>query len=592
MSEFMNYSKGVITDFLQTVVIVDDEAVLNKECLSSTQISASAELPTTIGRGVTSEESEQTFTETEEDATPHQLNAKKLSDKFAEEGLLCTTLRPDDEEIGKYEPVLKKADIVILDWKLKPEESDGETAKKLIKSIIQDANGNAQKSLRTIVIYSGESDLQEKIGSVKDELAESFEDLGIPESPNNYSLIYDNLQIKIYAKKATQRAPQDTSILKDEEELVESIIDDFTNQVAGLVPNMALQSLAELRKNTHKILGVFSKELDEAYLSHRMLLPHPQDAENFMIDIFVSEIQSILEDSKQVNSTLNIIQIMNWFKENFDDDRYKRFFINGNYQFNNNDDNNRIISTFSLDASCAIETDEGKNKIIENKEKLSELLKNIFENGYCKLNDKKECDPAIDCRLLEAKNKKPIKDLTKYLFLDDDRAEKFEKELSILSTIKKQYDSPEPIMTLGTVIKKQNTDSYFICIVPRCDAARIKCGTAPFIILPLTLRNEETETNKKFELIIQDGVYRRFAIEYKTENLTVVIFKKEDGLDTEPLLAKKEDDSWYFIDDEDNKYIWVSNLKRDKAQAILNKFAAQLSRVGFNESEYLRRSYQ
>ncbi len=581
MSEFMGYSKDVITDFLQTVVIVDDEAFLDETCQTPTV----SKIQSPSGRRSEEESIEKTSIE---DDTPHQLNAKKLSDKFAQKGLLCTALRPTNNEIDTYEKVLKKADIVILDWKLKSEEADGETAKGLIKSIIQDANGKTQKALRNIVIYSGENNLKEKIELVKDDLND---ELGEPKKPNDYSLVYDNFQIKIYAKKATQRAPKDEDILKDEEALVESIIDDFTNQVAGLVPNIALQSLAELRKNTHKILGVFSKELDEAYLSHRMLLPHPKDAENFMIDIFVSEIQSILEDSTQVNTTLNIKQIMKWFNKYFDDKRYKRFFFNGNYQFNNNDDNNRIISTFNLDKSCDINTDEGRNKIIENKEKLLEILKNIFENGYCILNDKKECDPDIDCRLLEGKKKKPIKDLTKYLFLDDDKAKKFEKELSILSTIKKQYDSPEPIMTLGTVIKKQNTDSYFICIVPRCDAARIKCGAAPFMILPLTLR-EETETNKKFELIIQDDRYRRFAIEYKTKNLTVLLLKKEDGLDTEPLLAKKEDNTWYFIDNEDNKYIWISNLKRDKAQAILNKFSAQLSRVGFNESEYLRRSYQ
>ncbi len=585
MSEFIEYSKGVITNFLQTVVIVDDEAFFNEDCQSPTQISTSTELPAAIGRGTTRARKKQTSVE---DNKLHQLNAKKLSDGFAQKGLLCTTLRPTGNEIQVYKDILKKADIVILDWKLKSVETDGETAKALIKSIIQDTNGNTQKSLRNIVIYSGENNLKDKIKLVKNYLDN---ELGEPEMPDVYSLIYDNLQIKIYAKEATQRYPKDEDVLKDEKGLVESIINDFTSQVAGLIPNMALQSLAELRKNTHKILGVFSKELDEAYLSHRMLLPHPKDAENFMLDIFISEIQSILEDNTQVNTALNIDQIMKWFNKYFSDERYKRFFLDENYQFNNNDDNNRIINTFDLDASCDIGTDDGKNKIIENKEKLLELLQNIFENGYCNLNDKKECDPAINCRLLEAKKKKPIKDLTKYLFSDNNKAEKLEKELSILSTIKKQYDSPEPIMTLGTVIKKQYTDSYFICIVPRCDAARIKCGTAPFIILPLTLR-EETATNKKFELIIQDNKYRKFAIDYKTENLAVIILKKKDGFDTEPLLAKKEGDFWYFFDDKDNKYIWISNLKRDKAQAILNKFAAQLSRVGFNESEYLRRSYQ
>ena len=149
MSEFIEYSRDAITDFLQTVVIVDDEAVLNEAYLSSTQTSASTELSATIGRGATGERTEQIPDEN----NTHQLNAKILSDKFAQKGLLCTILRPTDDEINTYENVLKKADIVILDWKLKSGEADGETAKGLIKSIIQDIDGNTKKSLRLSLIH-------------------------------------------------------------------------------------------------------------------------------------------------------------------------------------------------------------------------------------------------------------------------------------------------------------------------------------------------------------------------------------------------------------------------------------------------------
>ena len=214
MNEFTEYSKGVITDFLQTVVIVDDEAFMDPSC----QTPSIGELPQTIGRG---EQPGEGIKPVQEDNSSHQLNAKIFSDKFAQNGILFTTLRPSDDEIDTYKSVLKKADIVILDWKLKSGESDGETAKELIKSIIQDTEGNTQKSLRSIVVYSGESNLKEKVKLIKSDL---IDHLGEPETPNEYSLVYDNLQIKIYAKRATQRAPKDTEILKDETELVEAII--------------------------------------------------------------------------------------------------------------------------------------------------------------------------------------------------------------------------------------------------------------------------------------------------------------------------------------------------------------------------------
>ena len=572
MSEFMEYSKGVITDFLQTIVIVDDEAFLDEKC----QTTPNTELPATIGRGITGTKTEQIIIEEDDDL--HQLNAKKLSDKFAEQGLLCTTLRPTNNEIDTYEKVLKKADIVILDWKLKSKESDGETAKKLIKSIIQDANGNAQKSLRNIVIYSGESNLQEKIESIKNDLDSELE---APKKPDNYSLIYDNLQIKIYAKKATQRAPQDTSILKNEEELVESIIEDFTKQVAGLVPNMALQSLAELRKNTHKILGIFSKELDEAYLSHRMLLPHPKDAENFMIDLFIAEIQSILEDSSKSTDTLTLNQIVSWVEKNFDDDRFIRFFINGACDFQNDAIQEKLKRKYpSLQTADFKISDQINEKLLEDKSILLNVMKKIFEKGFEK----------SKCILLKEKdtNRKAIEPrcFTKNLYYTDEIAAQICNDFAILSTIKKRYNSPIPSMTLGTIVKDEK-NKYFICIMPRCDAARIGTGNTSFPCLPLS------QDNDNFELIIKEReAYVTLKIDFKSKKLTIIELNKEEGNNTQPLYAILEDDKLIFKDRENKKYYWLANLKRDKAQAILNKFAAQLSRVGFNESEYLRRSYQ
>ncbi len=577
MGDFMQYSKDVITDFLQTVVIVDDEAFLTKGDLPSIQASVSAELPTTIGRGVASEESEQISTEKNDDT--HELNAKKLSDKFAEEGLLCTTLRPTDDEINTYKNVLKKADIVILDWKLKSEEADGKTVKSLIKSIIQDIDGNTQKSLRNIVIYSGESNLQKKIESVKNYLEDK---IGNPSASDDYSLNYDNLQIKIYAKKGTQRAPQDTDILKNEEELVESIIDDFTKQVAGLVPNMALQSLAELRKNTHKILGIFSKELDEAYLSHRLMLPNSYDAESFMVNILISEIEALLLNSNNVVTLLAIDNIMKWFDMHFNDDDYERLLYNEFVMCNTGNKPEAAKDFFSYPND--VETlKRGNNllnllqeKLTNDKDKVQELVKKLFTENLEK----------TECKLIKQNEKKlkKLHDLSQKIYKPKQCVQEIEDKFAILSTLTTKYSNPKPYMTLGTIIK--NGENYFVCIIPRCDAVRKKQGEHNYPFLELK------ETHDKFSLVIKDQNYKKFKIMDKPEELIMIKMKKDYADFNTPLYANEL--GFIGIDESDNeiKYTWIAELKREKAQAILNKFAAQLSRVGFNESEYLRRSYQ
>lgn len=570
MSEFMEYSKEVITDFLQTVVIVDDEAFfVKKEKVTKEE----AEDLQNKFKGRISKENSKTRRNPDE---KHELDAKKLSDKFAEVGLLCTTLRPNDEEIGRYEPVLKKADIVILDWKLKSEEPDGKTAKKLIKSIIQDIDGNTQKSLRNIVIYSGESNLQEKIESVKSYL---HNEIGKPSASDDYLLHYDYLQIKIYAKKATQRAPQDNSILKSEEELVDAIIVDFTNQVAGLVPNMALQSLAELRKNTHKILGVFSKELDEAYLSHRLMLPHSSDAESFLVNILVSELEALLLDSNKVVNSLQIENIMKWIDENFDNDDYKRVLYNDFVicKVGKKPEGAKDFFSYANDEKTLKQGDNLlnllKEKLTNDKNRVKELVKKLFTENLEK----------TECKLIK-QNEMKLKEFSKKIYKPIQNSDEIENKLAVLSTLMTKYNNPTPYLTLGSIIK--NGEKYFICIIPRCDSVRKSHGEHYYPFLELT------ENQNNFSIIVEEQDYKKFKIIDKPEKLKMIKMKKHDTDDNAPLYANEGKFIGKKESDEEIEYTWVAELKRDKSQAILNSFAAKLSRVGYNDTEYLRRAYQ
>lgn len=582
MDKFEEYSKKVITDFLQTVVVVDDEAFLIEENKVAREEARETEKKARATmRGAATDTG--TVTTTNNPGDKHGLDAKALSDKFAESGLMCTALRPTADEFDSYEKVLKKADIVILDWKLKKGDT-GSTVKKLIEKIIEDTDGNTQKALRNIVIYSGEEDLQDKLKSVKEYFQEK---LGDPTEKTDYSLNYEKLQIKIYAKKVfgKVRLGNERKIEKNEEELVEAIIEDFTNQVAGLVPNMAIESLAQIRKNTHKMLGVFSKDLDEAYLSHRALLPYSQDAESFMIDIFISELQSILEDSNKIYEAINLDQIMNWIKKELDDDRLLRIFFNNdivNHTKSNKHANIKTKFDIERDFQLSDQTNfsTASTGIIKyRRELLYELLEEIFSQGYTK---------TINCELIKQKKFNP-KEFTSYFFKDDSSANENENKFAMLTTTKNKYSKPIPYLSLGTVLK--NNNKHYICIIPRCDAARLANNEQQFPFLYL----EPVLDNKNFDIVLKGSEgFLKFKIDYEPYNIFVQSFRKpirDYNVTNRPLYADEMSGQYVFATHSDDCYMWITELKNEKAQAILNKFAAKLSRVGFNESEYLRRSY-
>ena len=58
------------------------------------------------------------------------------------------------------------------------------------------------------------------------------------------------------------------------------------------------------------------------------------------------------------------------------------------------------------------------------------------------------------------------------------------------------------------------------------------------------------------------------------------------------VLAQREDDFYYFHGgpNDEIKYQWILDLKESHAQRIANNYAANLARVGLDESEWLRRN--
>ncbi len=576
MSEFFNSSKKVIKRFLQNVVIIDDALRFVDEETSKTNIPKKINVPGKAAKPVSTEGKKLEVKDIDE---KHPIYAKKFIDQFSKNDLLCSFIKPSLESDGNlklYSNALKKADILILDWHL-GEGDDGASVKKFIKSLINNEPEHFKTSMRYIAIYSGEENLNEKMQEIKQEL----KDMNIKDelAENQYKFKAGHLIISIFAKEYEDKVT-DREIMKNEEQLTDEILNDFVKEFHGIVPNLALKSLADIRENTHRLLTMFSKDLDPAFLTHRGLLPEPNDAENHINNLISLEIQSILDENQtihddQLNSYIEEHPI--WKNNSYLKEIYKKCYFDKNIY--------KDIDDF-IDKSnfCTIPEDFLLEKLDET-EQIDTLVKVNEQSLKDKLKeDVKACISKGSGNLKIHKAHKIFQQpyLTSLFLNNDTDSKNINGKFSLLTTTKTFYNNCLPYLTLGTILKDSN-NKYWLSILPRCDATRVD-GNISIPVLKLSKRG----VLKKHHIVIKDGrCITYLEIDYSPKNMKTITLK---GSDSKPICVNEEKKFVDIINE--NYYLWLGELKFDKAQMISNNFARELSRVGINESEQLRRSYQ
>jgi hypothetical protein len=334
--------------------------------------------------------------------------------------------------------------------------------------------------------------------------------------------------------------------------------------------------MSVLRKRTHQILGKLGKEIDPAYLSHRALLPNPDDAMDHLTDILASEFHSVLENNSVANRA-NIDTIAVYLSSKFNEDQEVKLYLKS-----------------------------GPDKIEEEVISIEDLI-DIERNGFYLSswleNFIKSKSPNLDGEKLEKKKidfeRKIEKSLTKTFTKDEEDSDVSDYKLSAITSLKRTngYLEFPPILTQGTILKEANpNDKFWLCILPKCDCVRIK-NERTFLFLPLIKIEGEKgfhfviEVEKELEVEAETEVeinkYVKLKIDYSTYGLIGYNFKPTDS-DDSTVRAVAENGSYYFVSGK-NKFKWVCELKTSQAQRISNEFAAKLSRVGLDESEWQRR---
>jgi hypothetical protein len=561
-------TRGVAKDFLQTVVVVDDQATLGIEIPSA----ASDALPARIEAVAVAPDESSTRTRVrrarpelvtpdsvpERTLTPEQaLDAKTLVDGFAEHGIVCGVIRPlaGDDAVERTVKAARRADIVVLDWELNADH--GGTTLEIIRRLIQDeidAKSMAQPRLRLIAVYSGALRLDQIASRIRTNIKKTTAGVRVRKD-GAFALISGMARIVVFSKPTT-RFSSGGRVLKgysdrviNTADLPDVLINEFAALTAGLVPNVALASMAALRRNTHRVLAQLQAELDPAYLWHRATQVRPADAEEHLVQLVAGELHAVLEDER-VGEWANIDAIEQWIQQDGRTDFQKAF-------------------------------DEKAERTPTD---IKELLTKGAAVGLGEVNQQIRDKFRKMCSDKGA-HSKDIAGFAKNAAAATHANEKF----ATLMSLRTRYENPTPRLELGTVVSKGRGKrrSYWLCVQPRCDSVRLK-GEIPFPMIPVLPVNKG-DKNEKFEILLPSSVghHLRFRISKKPGEIRAPTFAVNPP-EGDVVLATKTRSGFAFIATNRDRYYWEAELKAEHAQRIAQQIANEFSRVGLNESEWLR----
>lgn len=479
------------------------------------------------------------------DITNNAFSALDVSNVFAQTGKICAIYAPKSiSDINSYNTILNKADVVILDWYLdiKKEENQvedpeadadnddprGEFTLKLISDLLSQTG-----MLKLLIVYTGETDLFEITDSIYQKVNQHSFHKGdcVIRSSNSKILVRAKSQ-----NSETQFAhnPELKDKIVSYESLPTLIVEEFADMTNGLLSNFALSSISAIRNNTSRMLSVFSPKLDPAYLGHKVLLENTFKSKQLLIKLFGEAISELLETTD--------IDTKDWV-DNWIENRITDETIN--------------INGISISKS-------------------KDLLKKMFNSEQPRLKDKYS---EASGKEMSNKDEGKLQSYTVELFAYGDiDVNKSNVDFAVLTHHKNIFQPAieAPTLTLGTVVKAVKDEKYYICIQQRCDSVRIKAERR-FLFLPLEDKGEHPLiVNNELKLFPNKSSFAIKTVKFKPKESATII------------QASKADGKYIFSSSYGEAYEWVVDLKEMHAQRILNSYSAQLSRVGLNESEWLR----
>ena len=550
----------------------------------------------------------------------HVLRAWILTEKLADDEILCTVYRPWDHEEGhtssqessddEYEPIVTRsarlaqsADIVVLDWELggkKAGDKGTQKARDIIKAIIKN-DEIRQGRQRLIVVYTAVQNLDGPYSDVVADIG-NWNFVGGKLNREKSKLCLSNTTTRIkFLNKDTRFTDSRNDATVSEEDLPRRLIMEFVELNSGLLPSIALHSIASIRETTHHLLSTFNSYIDPAFVSHRSLLPNPQDSEDFILDLVSDELRSALSMNHIGHLYAGVDAHKDWIAGQL---KGQKAFQPKNKLSIHRDEAFKLLTkgdgafdgvTRSIATRWVYEEWEKKKEFRHKKipGKLSrKTVLNLVKNGSLKDLKKHVNVPLLDFNALAgvfAGNKK--------------EGERIERDFSRLTTLKRERyggkNFPEgwvPTLGQGSIIREIDDDNRFsdeflCCIQPRCDSVRIK-ETRMFPFLRMTSKGIVAKPKQYF------FVRCRRSPNQEPENIKLLLYPfpyrqtmltfSASGPNPDRIVAVKDNENWMFVAGE-GRFEWIADIRDFLAQRLCEQLSGRQGSVGLDEYEWLRR---
>ncbi len=534
MTAFAAHMQALAQDFIGTVLFVDDQPY------EKTTANVMDQPENGLKESLLEIVPLQDPGENREDIN-HILDIKKLSQACSEKGMLCSpiyTNKITSEEqknilVSKVVNLSIKADVIVLDWQMEDKLGTvgvGETAQAIVSKL-----KHVNKDREVLVcIFS----------------AENISNIDIDTLSSDHVTVF-------YASKTCAGAY---------EGLPERIYEKFSDMHSGLMPSAALAAIKVIRDNSHRILSLYSSRHDPAFLSHRCYLSRPEDADVFVTELMAATFEDLIRGNEAITKYLSCGTLNAWVDAKCGDIPCKEFSANkiGSIKIDNDMRKQWILSGIT-------------KWMHENLNSDTELKKKDAINKWSKDTTKslvtffsKEETPEVDFV-----NQAIFAKLTSHAFSDAIN------------------NNAATFLSLGSILKNEN-EEFFLCVQPLCDSGRLKAECVnKFIFIKLVKKdfNPIDDGNiKGFNIIASDGddnfVYLKTSEDIS--KLEVFWFSASQGNDKvivkigEPLYGKQNETS-------NVKFTFLAQLRSGQAQRIAMKFLNKITRIGLDESEWLRR---
>lgn len=532
---FRDHVRRTVDEFLQTVVMVDDEAY--------------RVAPQPDGDGWDDVASGQRAVRRKRLKPPavppaaDDLDPRATTEAFGRRGLACAMLSPQTKKENREvtDPLVataRRADLVVLDWNLNGD--DGATTLRLFEEILRSDSGQISRRLRVVAVYTGEPKLVAIDGKMRAAAVKAMPgEIVEPDEDGSPQFTCGPVRVAVLAKEHVANLPegleqQRLSIAA----LPERLRDEFCRLCSGLVPTAAVAALAGIRDESHRLLRAMGAGLDPALLGQRVALDEPEESERQLEALLAAEITAIVSD-REVGKHAGIARIRAW--------------LNARPGLPAGGTHASVTAAQRLDF---VKVGLGEARVPEQVERTRRGKADLRRLRH-------QATGLFTSTLAEAQDAN--------------------RTLAERMIVRTRYSKPSPVLRLGTVVERFG--EYALCVQPVCDSVRL---TAPTQFPLLWLEPCGPDDTGDGVIVLRDPAksgWQHLKIVANASALRLETFVPGTG---RVVRAKMAGGQPRFTRSAGGTWRWIADLKAEHAQRAAEQLGSSLSRVGLTDPELLR----